>query len=49
MQIFKILENVEVAPSTQIFTGQIGTTQIPDYMDVVQDDQNPTKDTMDTM
>ena len=27
--MFKILDEVEIAPGTQIFTGQDGTTQIP--------------------
>lgn len=35
LQVFKILDHVEAAPGTQIFTGQTGTTQIPDEMDVV--------------
>ena len=35
LQVFKILDNVEAAPGTQIFTGQTGTTWIPDEMDVV--------------
>ena len=28
-QVLKILDGVEIAPGTQIFTGQTGTTQIP--------------------
>lgn len=32
LQVLKILDSVEVAPGTQIFTGQDGTTQIPNAM-----------------
>lgn len=33
-QVLKILDGVEAAPGTQIFTGQAGTSIIPDAMDV---------------
>lgn len=33
-QVLRILDGVEVAPGTQIFTGQAGTSLIPDAMDV---------------
>eukprot|EP01034_Spumella_vulgaris_P032201 gene32201-39763_t len=32
MQVLRILDGVEAAPGTQIFTGQAGTSQIPDAM-----------------
>jgi hypothetical protein len=35
IQVFKILDHVEAVPGAPIFTGQIGTTQIPEDMDVV--------------
>jgi len=33
LQVLKILDQVEIAPGTQIFTGQVGTTQIPAHLD----------------
>ena len=33
-EVLTILNDVEIAPSTQIFTGQIGTTQIPSAMPI---------------
>lgn len=37
-QVLRILDNIEIAPGTQIHTGQIGTSLIPDAMDVSTED-----------
>lgn len=47
-QVLRILDNVEIAPGTQIYTGQIGTSQIPESMDVVIDDAVAGKATSDS-
>ena len=48
MQVLTILGQLEAAPSTQIFTGQVGTSQIPDDMDVVDAAQPASKATLDS-
>lgn len=45
--MFAILDSIEGAPGVQIHTGQIGTTIIPDDMDVVVDVKPSDKATRD--
>lgn len=43
------MDNIEIAPGTQIHTGQIGTSQIPDAMDIATEDMAMSgKGSMDT-
>jgi hypothetical protein len=47
-QVLRILDDVEIAPGAQIFTGQTGTSQIPDAMDITTDVTHQSKGTLDT-
>lgn len=46
-QVFEILDSIEGAPGTQVYTGQAGTSQIPDDMDVVIDEKPSNRNTQD--
>ena len=48
LQVLKILDGVESAPGTQIFTGQIGTSQIPAKFDSMTTDMESGRGTADS-